>query len=149
MTPVSHYIQAAGEQTGPFTLSQLQSMWQSGSLTRETLHWMDGYTEWMPLEYILEDLEPRKLPPSYHATQRANQPIVVAKSRGIYIILGLLILGFFGFHNFYAGRFIPAVCQLLITLLLGWLYFPLGLLAIWIVLECCLVTKDGRGHELA
>ena len=45
------------------------------------------------------------------------QPIVVthAKSRGVYIILGLFF-GCLGIHNFYAGRNGVGVAQLLITI---------------------------------
>lgn len=143
MTGVSHYLFLEGEQKGPYTFSQLQSMWRSGAITSETSHFMDGYTEWMPLEIIVPDLDPPPLRATYAAGP--PRPVVVAKSRGIYIILGLFLGGLFGIHNFYAGRYMPAVCQLVITILTGWLILPLGAVAIWVILECCTVRKDGSG----
>lgn len=145
---VSHFLFLDGQQKGPFSMSQLQSMYQSGAITRETPHFMDGYTEWMPLEIIVPDLEPAPQPQRSYAAG-PPRPMVVAKSRGIYIILGLFLGGLLGVHNFYAGRFAPGIIQLLITLLTGWLILPLFLLAIWVILELCLVTKDGKGQAFA
>lgn len=67
------------------------------------------------------------------------------KSRGVYIILGLF-LGLFGIHNFYAGYNGSAVAQLLITLLTGWLLFPLILVALWVIIELIVndVSADGK-----
>ena len=71
-----------------------------------------------------------------------------AKSRLGYILLGLF-LGIFGAHNFYAGYIPKAVTQLLITVLIGWLVFPLFLplliVLIWAIMDICTVTKDGSG----
>jgi TM2 domain-containing membrane protein YozV len=145
---VSHFLFLDGQQQGPFSMSQLQGMWRSGAITRETLHFMDGYTEWMPLEIIVPDLEPAPLPQRNPAAY-PPRPVVVAKSRGIYIILGLFLGGLFGVHNFYAGRFTPGIFQLLITIFTFWLILPLFLVAIWVILELCLVTKDGKGHPFA
>ena len=145
---VSHFLFLDGEQKGPYSISQLQSMWRSGALTRETLHFMDGYTEWMPLEIIVPDLEPAPQPQRSHAAY-PPRPVVVAKSRGIYIILGLFIGGLFGIHNFYVGRYWPAVFQLLITIFTGWLILPLFIVAVWVILDLCLVTNDGKGHPFS
>ncbi len=129
-------------------MSQLQSMYQTGAITRETPHFMDGYTEWMPLEIIVPDLEPAPQPQRSYAAG-PPRPVVVAKSRGIYVMLGICILGFFGFHNFYAGRFWSGLFQMLITICTFWLIFPLFIVAIWVILELCLVTKDGKGQAFA
>lgn len=147
MTGVSHFLFLDGEQKGPYTFSQIQSMWRSGAITSETSHFMDGYTEWQPLEVIVPDLDPPPMRPAYAAGP--PRPVVVAKSRGIYIILALFLGGLFGVHNFYAGRFTPAIFQLLITLIAGWLILPLFLVGIWVIIECCIVKKDGRGVALA
>jgi TM2 domain-containing membrane protein YozV len=145
---VSHFLFLDGQQKGPFSMSQLQSMYQTGAITRETPHFMDGYTEWMPLEIIVPDLEPVPQPLRSYAAG-PPRPVVVAKSRGIYIILGLFLGGLLGVHNFYAGRFWPGVFQMLITIFTFWLVFPLLIVAIWVILELCLVTKDGKGHAFA
>src|SRR5436309_13790350 len=47
--------------------------------------------------------------------------VMSVKSRGIFIILGLL-LGLLGIHNFYAGYYVKGAMQLIITLVLGCVY---------------------------
>lgn len=68
------------------------------------------------------------------------------KSRVAYVLLGLF-LGGLGVHNFYAGRTGAGVFQLLITLLTGWLIFPLGIVGLWVLIEICVVTTDGSGRR--
>ena len=79
--------------------------------------------------------------PSFHPPQLTTE----SHDRIIYILLGLF-LGSLGIHNFYAGRTGAGVAQLLITILLGWLY-GIGLLAvfIWVISELITVTEDGAG----
>jgi TM2 domain-containing membrane protein YozV/DNA-directed RNA polymerase subunit RPC12/RpoP len=78
-------------------------------------------------------------------------PVVmrVAKNRGIYIILGIFFGGLLGIHNFYAGRFGPAVVQLLIMLLLGWIGIGIIINCIWVLIEVCVVAHDGSGALMA
>ncbi|MBD3825645.1 TM2 domain-containing protein [Stenotrophomonas sp.] len=73
-------------------------------------------------------------------------PYVVktAKSRGVYIILGLLF-GTLGIHNFYAGYYGRGVAQLLITLLLGWAIIGLAVTFIWALIEIIVEARDGSG----
>ena len=52
------YLHRDGAQTGPFTIGQLRSMWQSGSITAQTQYWFEGAPEWRPLINILRLLEP-------------------------------------------------------------------------------------------
>lgn len=145
---VKHYLLLDNISQGPYTLNQLRGMWQAGQVTSETLHHMDGYAEWHPLEIILEDLEPPALASAYRSAG-PPRPVILAKSRGVYVLLGLFVLGLFGAHNFYAGRYFSGVLQLVITLLTAWLVLPLLFVAFWVILECCLVTRDGSGQPLA
>lgn len=150
MNPVSHYVMLAGQQQGPLSLSQLRSMWISGHVNRETLHFMDGYSEWLPLGYIEEDLDPPQLAsrPVYYPPK----PSVIPKSRGIYVILGLFLGGLLGIHNFYIGRFLAGVLQLLFTLFSLWtgLWIISWIVAVvWVVLELLIITKDGKGIPLS
>lgn len=147
MTPIKHHLMLDGQNKGPYTIGQLQNMWNSGAVTSETQHWMDGYTEWLPLDFIREDLEASK-PLSAYASA-PPQPVTVRKSRGLYIILGLFLGGLFGIHNFYAGRYSPAVLQLIITLVIGWLIIPIFVVAVWVICECITVTKDGNGVPMS
>jgi hypothetical protein len=96
---MSYYIIEGEETKGPFTIGQLRSMWNTGSITGKTMHCQEGDESWRPLSSILDQLEP---PPVV-----VQQPSVVmvraTKSRGVYIILGLFF-GCLGIHNFYAGH---------------------------------------------
>lgn len=147
-----HHLMLEGEQRGPFTVGQLRSMWSAGTINATTLHFTDGYTEWHPLEFIIGELDSPALPAApqpIHIVAAPPPLIRVAKSRGIYILLALFLLGLFGAHNFYAGRYGVGTCQLLITLLTGWLFLPLVAVAVWVILECLIVTKDGSGHPMS
>ena len=148
MNSVTHYILTGDERKGPFTIGQLQAMWNSGQVTSETQHWMDGYSEWLPLDFIREDLEQKTLPRLTRATG-PSQSLVIAKSRGIYILLGLFFFGLLGAHNFYAGRYTPAIIQLVIIVLFWWLVLPIFAVAIWVIIECITVTRDGAGHPMS
>lgn len=83
--------------------------------------------------------------PQVAHVQQVVQVVTMPKSRGVYIILGLF-LGFFGIHNFYAGYNGRAVCQLLLTLLTGWMLFPLIIIAVWIIVELIAtdISADGK-----
>jgi hypothetical protein len=70
-----------------------------------------------------------------------------AKSRGVYIILGLF-LGCLGIHNFYAGYHGRGAAQLIITLLLGWVIIGLVITGLWALIEICTVTEDAAGDKL-
>ena len=65
------------------------------------------------------------------------------KERTVYILLGIF-LGWLGIHNFYAGYTGKGVTQLLITLLIGWLIFPVLVITIWNIVEVCTITKDAK-----
>jgi TM2 domain-containing membrane protein YozV len=54
-----------------------------------------------------------------------------------------------GIHNFYAGRNGVAVAQLLITVLTCWLLFPLIIVGVWVIIEICTVTTDGKGNKFS
>lgn len=83
-----------------------------------------------------------------YSSPAAPQVIRTAKSRGIYIILGLFLGGLFGVHNFYAGRYVPAVAQLFIMLILGWFIIGIVINTIWVLIEMCSVTTDGNGNPM-
>jgi TM2 domain-containing membrane protein YozV len=82
------------------------------------------------------------------ASQPQTQLVKSAKSRGIYIILGLFF-GLLGIHNFYAGRLGVGVAQLLVTCILGWFVVGIFITAIWVLIELFTVTEDGAGDAFA
>lgn len=91
------------------------------------------------------------------AAHRANIPIshgkiqpamsASSKSRGTYIILGILFGGL-GIHNFYAGRYRAGAAQLFITLTLGWFGIGIIIVGIWVICELFAVTEDGEGKTM-
>jgi TM2 domain-containing membrane protein YozV len=75
--------------------------------------------------------------------------VVVRKSRGVYIALGIL-LGGLGIHNFYAGRYGPGAFQCVLTLCLAACSLPLlAIVGVWVVIELFTVTTDGAGNRMA
>lgn len=89
-------------------------------------------------------------PPTPLTTSSPERPIVVEtiKSRGVFIILGLL-LGCLGIHNFYAGYNGKGAAQLIITLALGWFIVGLVITALWALIEVCTVTTDAKGNRMS
>ena len=54
-----HYLLLVGaEQRGPYALSQLRTMWRSGSITADSLYWQEGFEEWAPISRISDSLDP-------------------------------------------------------------------------------------------
>lgn len=78
-----------------------------------------------------------------------KRPIIVetAKSRGVYIILGIL-LGLFGIHNFYAGYYGRGAAQLIITVLLGWTVVGIVIVLPWVIIELLIITNDAHGDKM-
>ena len=88
-------------------------------------------------------------PPPRSANHESHPQLVKsAKSRGVYVILGLFF-GMLGIHNFYAGRFGVGAMQLLVTCILGWFVFGLVITVIWAIADLFMVKTDGAGDALA
>jgi TM2 domain-containing membrane protein YozV len=98
---------------------------------------------------------PRRLHPDYvrpdkdPIVQGRTSPHIVksAKSRGIYIILGLF-LGGLGIHNFYAGYYGRGLAQLLVVLILGWFVIGFVIVGVWVIIELFTVTQDAAGDQM-
>lgn len=76
-----------------------------------------------------------------------SQALPIAKNRAIYILVALF-LGIFGAHNFYAGYHGRAICQLLITLLLGCLLIGVMITGLWALVEMITVETDASGVQM-
>jgi len=46
---IFYFVVLNEEQAGPYTIGQLRAMWQSGSVTAQTLFWFEGQEGWQPL----------------------------------------------------------------------------------------------------
>ena len=97
---------------------------------------------WKPV-----NVRPTRLPFGAKASD-APQIVKAAKSRGVYIILGLFF-GLLGIHNFYAGRLGAGVAQLLVTVISGWFVVGLLITGIWVLIELFTVKVDGAGDAFA
>jgi hypothetical protein len=100
-----------GQQSGPYTIPQMRSMWQNGSINSGTGYWQTGMPQWQSLANIRHFLD---MP----STNQFGAPVIQnqvsyqvgypiqqmlsPKSRVAFILLGLF-LGCLGIHNFYAG----------------------------------------------
>jgi TM2 domain-containing membrane protein YozV len=73
--------------------------------------------------------------------------VTPVKSRGVFIILGVL-LGLLGIHNFYAGYYGRGAVQLLITLILGWVYVGLVITGLWVLVDLFTVSVDAQGNAM-
>ena len=150
---MGYYILQSNETKGPYTLSQLKSMWSSGAVTGNLQFCEEGYTEWLPLsslQYLLEPVEPeqpRYSPQTQQFMRQQSQLVRTSKSRGVFIILGLF-LGCLGFHNFYAGYHGRGAAQVIIMILLGWLLIGFVITGIWALIEILSVTQDGNGEKM-
>ena len=78
---------------------------------------------------------------------RGVQIVQTAKSRGTYIILGILF-GMLGIHNFSAGRYLRGALQLVSTCVFGWFVIGLIITAIWVLIDLFTVTEDSEGIRL-
>jgi hypothetical protein len=74
---MSYYIAQNDETKGPYTIGQLRSMWNAGTITGETLFCQEGYDQWLPLRQLQTELEPPPVasapPPVY--VQPPMQPV--------------------------------------------------------------------------
>lgn len=88
-----------------------------------------------------------------------RQVVSMAKSRGIYIILGLLF-GSSGFHDFYAGYYGKGAVKLILLLVAlfidaatgfysKWFMVVAGITWIWTVISLCTTSSDASGQAMA
>ena len=57
------YLLRDGEQTGPFSIDQMQLWWRVGMLDANQLFWKEGMEAWEPLSLISALLEPERIEP--------------------------------------------------------------------------------------
>lgn len=154
----TYLLVISGQQSGPFTINQMKTMWQSGTISSGTAYWQAGMTQWQSLSNIRHFLDTPSGNQSsapvivnqvgYQVGYPAQQ-IVTARSRVTYVLLGLF-LGCLGVHNFYAGYSGKGVAQLLITIFLGWV-FGLGVFitGVWALIEIIVVSTDAQGIRMS
>ncbi len=80
----------------------------------------------------------------YPAYPAISLVVEMPKSRGAYIILGLLF-GWLGAHNIYAKRNNVGAVQLIIFLMFFWTLIVPLILVVWSIVEISTVKNDGNG----
>lgn len=143
---MQHYLISDNGQTqGPFTITQLRSMWHSGAVTGETLYCEEGSDVWLHLRVLEQQLEEQSAPTTPSRTTVARSTRV----RSIYIILGILF-GYLGFHNLYAGYHKAGLAQFFLSLVLGAFTAGFGIFVTWIwaLLDICSVTTDAENRKM-
>jgi TM2 domain-containing membrane protein YozV len=133
-----------GQQFGPHSAEELRALLAQGTVTANDLVWREGMSGWAPAHAVFASVPP---PPPPHAGGWAPGAPAYAgtgRSRVAFVLLGVF-LGALGVHNFYAGYNGRAVAQLLLTVLVGWLVFPVLAVAIWALVEVITVNQDAHG----
>jgi TM2 domain-containing membrane protein YozV len=85
--------------------------------------------------------------------------VVISKSRGVYIILGILFGGM-GFHNFYSGHNLRGAIKFGVFILAfgldastrfytGFSLVALVIFAIWSLIEIITVKNDAAGNSMS
>lgn len=93
------------------------------------------------------------------AATNAPQVVSMAKSRGTYIILGLLF-GSTGFHDFYAGYYGQGAAKLIILMIVFLLDATTGFYSkfflivaalnfLWTLISLCVIKSDASGKAFA
>lgn len=143
-----HYI-LNGKTSEAVDINMIKKLLETGVITKETLIWTAGMNQWVPVSQtaIGTQILPKRSTidinnGSLHAQLARRKS---SRSRLAYILLALF-LGGFGVHNFYAGHIMIGMLEL-VLLLSGACFggIPWIILAIFILIEICTTTTDGKG----
>ena len=159
-----YYLTVGSDQKGPYTLSQLQTMWRAGSITADTLYCQQGFDEWVSISSLAELLDAPPVRSSSPASLATHPALAASASdkRILPAFLLCLFFGSFGAHAFYAGRVGQGVMYLafivLALLALFSLNSALGVPLALLVMAVCLLGdviriiaggyKDGKGCKI-
>ena len=55
---MDYYLQVNNEQKGPYALSQIQGMWNSGAITSDSLYWDSQGEQWRPINELIASAPP-------------------------------------------------------------------------------------------
>jgi TM2 domain-containing membrane protein YozV len=130
-------------------LSKLQQLLTDGVLTQDEFdtqkrHLLSAGVAPPQMQAPPQNQQYAPMPAAYGAPTNP----VSDKSRVTFVLLGFF-LGTLGIHNFYAGYGGRGATQLLITLLTGWLIFPLFLVGLWSLIEIIAVVSDPSGKKFS
>lgn len=89
------YVAKSGQQTGPFSEEQLQSMLKSGMVSLSDSAWHDGLASWIPLHQVLNISPPLPVvaqPPPFSQSRTAVQSPSVGEPASFGIRFGAHII---------------------------------------------------------
>jgi TM2 domain-containing membrane protein YozV len=150
------HIADDGRRLGPFTEAEMRSRFANNYFREDALLWQEGMDDWM----TFPEWNRKKKPAPAPTVSVTGVPLVkTQKSRGMYVILGLLFGGL-GLHDFYAGHFARGAVMLILGIVGGIFTILsaesrilgcvlLGGLAVAIFIEICTEEKDGDGDPLS
>lgn len=78
---MSYYLYENEEQTGPYSLEELESLWRSHSISAEAFYCQQGDEEWLPLRTLLEYTTQSVPPPILTSYSSITQKISALPSR--------------------------------------------------------------------
>jgi len=89
-----YWITSGSDQKGPYTLSQLQSMWRAGSITADTLYFQHGFNDWTPISVISDLLDSPKPPktPETPPIQTLRPALAVERTLSPRLIVAALLV---------------------------------------------------------
>jgi hypothetical protein len=97
-----YYFWANDAQAGPYTLSQVRSMWNSGQINSTTLYFQEGMQTWGSLGEIVQVIEnptPAREAPRILETRKTQEarPITLPDIQRwlTYVVFGLALISFF------------------------------------------------------
>ncbi len=95
-----YLIARGGEQSGPYTLEQIQQMQAAGQLLPSDMAWTEGQADWLPLSQIADCATPPPPPPPLTvaaSTSKAGRSPVVWIVRAIVLLLLVISIVLFIF----------------------------------------------------
>lgn len=133
MTNLRILLARDGQQYGPYSLDQVNSMLIAGKAAASDLAWVEGTPSWVALATVDGVIA---LPPPVDGARRFDDVDPDASDRLILpAALLAFFLGVFGAHRFYVGRTGSAIAMLVLTLTL------VGAIVsgIWSIIDCILI----------
>ena len=95
-----YFIKVKGEEKGPYAESQLRGMWNSGTITSDTVFRENDGQDWQPLARLLEPESPQQAasapdgarPPAAGADKPTETPAPKKSQAGAVMVLVILLL---------------------------------------------------------
>lgn len=115
MNAMNYYLLLNNQQAGPFTMTQLMSMWTSGQITCETPHFFDGLGEWVPVGTFIEEAIAEESQKSKRKAARFESQTKSASAAT-------------GARGWSGGEYLLLV---VLTLLVPFIGFAVGIIGVW------------------